>query len=56
MIWELNVYVNGKKKTTIKDSRINDGRIYSDIYILRKDSKYNSIVDKKNLLYKIFVK
>lgn len=37
---DVEIYVNGKKKTTIKDSRINDGRIYSDIYLLRKDSKY----------------
>ncbi|MBQ8473100.1 MAG: hypothetical protein IJ501_06320 [Bacilli bacterium] len=44
-----------KKDYLVAPGNIND--IFKTVYkTIKKDSKYNSIVDKKNLLYKIFVK
>lgn len=36
----VNIYVNGKKKTTLKDHSLSDGRVYSEIYVFRTDDKY----------------
>lgn len=37
---DVDIYVGGKKKTTLKDHDLNDGKVYSDIYVFRTDEKY----------------